>query len=98
MDRMQPRTWRCSGSIASRTARCTIARSARSACSPEQTMDNTVDQHVIESIAAAVDRLESETVERLQELIRIPSVTGNEHDAQQAVARQLNDLGLEIDI
>jgi acetylornithine deacetylase len=61
-------------------------------------MDNTVDQHVIESIAAAVDRLESETVQRLQELIRIPSVTGNEHDVQQAVARQLNDLGLEIDI
>ena len=48
-------------------------------------------------IESAVERLQSELVERLQELVRIPSVTGEEHDVQQAVARQMADLGLEVD-
>jgi len=46
-----------------------------------------VDQSLVHSIADTIDRLESELVERLQELIRIPSVTGSEHDVQQAIAR-----------
>ena len=57
-----------------------------------------MDQTLVEAIAETMDRLESELVERLQELIRIPSVTGNEHDVQQAVARQMNDLALDIDM
>jgi acetylornithine deacetylase len=48
-------------------------------------------------ITEAVDRLAGETVERLQELVRIPSVTGEEFDVQQAIARQMADIGLEVD-
>jgi acetylornithine deacetylase len=57
-----------------------------------------VDQSLVHSIADTIDRLESELVERLQELIRIPSVTGSEHDVQQAIARQINDLTLDVDM
>jgi acetylornithine deacetylase len=53
---------------------------------------------LVHSLAQAVDALESETIERLQDLIRIPSVTGSEHDVQRAVARQMDDLSLEVDI
>ena len=53
---------------------------------------------LVQSIGETIDRLESELVERLQELVRIPSVTGSEHDVQQAVARQMNDLALDIDM
>ena len=48
-------------------------------------------------VSEAVNRLSGETVERLQELVRIPSVTGEEYDVQQAVARQMDGIGLEID-
>ena len=57
-----------------------------------------MDQSLVHSIADTIDRLESELVERLQELIRIPSVTGSEHDVQQAIARQMNDLTLDVDM
>lgn len=57
-----------------------------------------MDQTLAQSIGETIDRLESELVERLQELIRIPSVTGSEHDVQQAVARQMNDVSLDIDM
>jgi acetylornithine deacetylase len=60
--------------------------------------ETAVNQEIVDAIASVVDKLEAETVERLHELIRIPSVTGNEHDVQQAVSRQLNDLELEIDV
>lgn len=52
---------------------------------------------LVARINEAVDRLQGETIERLQELVRIPSVTGEEHDVQQAVARQMAELGLEVD-
>src|SRR5687767_14463350 len=58
-----------------------------------------MDQNrLVQSLSDAVDRLESETIERLQGLIRIPSVTGSEHDVQHAVSRQMNDLSLELDM
>ncbi|HYP61159.1 MAG TPA: peptidase [Thermomicrobiales bacterium] len=57
-----------------------------------------MDQSLVQSIADTIDRLESELVERLQELVRIPSVTGSEHDVQQAIARQMNDLALDVDM
>ena len=44
-----------------------------------------MDQKPVQSIGETIDRLESELVERLQELVRIPSVTGSEHDVQQAM-------------
>jgi len=56
-----------------------------------------MNSDLVERIREAVDRLAGETVERLQELVRIPSVTGDEHDVQVAIARQMSDLGLEID-
>lgn len=51
-----------------------------------------------ESVIEQVELLTSETIERLQQLIRIPSVTGHEHDVQQAVARQMDDLNLDVDV
>ncbi len=57
----------------------------------------TVD-HLAQSVLEQVDLLEAELIDRLQELIRIPSVTGNEHDVQQAVARQMDDLKLDVDM
>jgi acetylornithine deacetylase len=57
-----------------------------------------MDLNLAQSLAEAIDKLESETVERLQDLIRIPSVTGFEHDVQHAVARQMADLALDIDM
>jgi len=50
-----------------------------------------------EQIIAAVDALAGETADRLQELVRIPSVTGQEYDVQQAVSRQMATVGLTID-
>ena len=57
-----------------------------------------MDREFVQSISETVDRLEAEAIERLQELIRIPSVTGSEHDVQQAVGRQMNELALDIDM
>lgn len=56
------------------------------------------NEHLHALVLEQVDRLEDEAVERLQALVRIPSVTGNEHDVQVAVSRQMDDLGLEIDM
>ena len=53
---------------------------------------------LVQSLGQAIDSLESETIERLQELIRIPSVTGSERDVQHAVARQMDDLSLDVDV
>src|SRR3954452_16624344 len=59
--------------------------------------DQVMNSDHVERIREAVDRLAGETVDRLQELVRIPSVTGDEHDVQVAIARQMSDLRLEID-
>jgi acetylornithine deacetylase len=49
-------------------------------------------------IIAAVDELATEATALLQELVRTPSLTGNEFAAQQVVARVMRDIGLEIDV
>ncbi|CAN5865106.1 ArgE/DapE family deacylase [soil metagenome] len=45
-----------------------------------------------------VDRQMDETVEALQELVRIPSVTGNENVAQAHMADLLGGAGLEVEV
>ncbi len=52
------------------------------------------DQDVIE----AVDRLAPRTVALLQDLVRTPSLTGNEEAVQQFVAAAMRELGLEMDV
>ena len=47
-------------------------------------------------VAKAVDALAPEMVRRLQELIRIPSVVGQEAPAQEYMKRLYQELGLEV--
>ena len=44
------------------------------------------------------DARRDETVELLRTLVRIPSVTGDESEIQQFLARTLGELGLELDV
>ena len=46
----------------------------------------------------AVEALEGESTALLRELVGIPSVTGHERDAQRAVARAMDAIGLEVDV
>lgn len=52
----------------------------------------------VAAIAAAVRELRPEIVETLQALVRIPSQTGSEGDAQEAVARLMREHGLAVDV
>lgn len=52
----------------------------------------------VDAIAAAVRELQPALVAALQTLVRIPSQTGSEGDAQEAVARLMRDHGLEVDV
>lgn len=47
-------------------------------------------------IEAAVDGLRDEMIDTLTELVRIPSVVGNEGPAQDFMQRQYEDLGLDV--
>jgi acetylornithine deacetylase len=49
------------------------------------------------SIEAAVDGLAADSIDFLRDLVRIPSITGDEMRAQDYLARYLADLGLEVD-
>ena len=55
-------------------------------------MDSTVSR-----ILSAVDRRKPEMIAFLQELVRIPSVTGEEGAVQNIVAAKMGDLGLDVD-
>lgn len=46
----------------------------------------------------AVDRLGPRATALLQELVRIPSLTGDEEAVQQVVARVMQEIGLEVDV
>jgi acetylornithine deacetylase len=59
-------------------------------------MEKTTD--IQQAIAAAVSTLRPEIVAALQELVRIPSQTGAEGLAQDAVARLMRAHNLEVDI
>lgn len=49
-------------------------------------------------VHAAIDRLEPAYRSFLQELVRVPSVTGQEGDAQALVAQRMREAGLTIDV
>ena len=49
-------------------------------------------------IDAAVDALRPDLVEFARSLVRIPSVSGSEQDAQRAIAAKYDSLGLSVDI
>jgi len=49
-------------------------------------------------IDAAVDALHPDLVEFARSLVRIPSVTGSEQEAQRAIAAKYESLGLSVDI
>ena len=51
-----------------------------------------------QAVAIAVDSLRSDIVAALQDLVRIPSQTGQEGLAQEAIARLMRAHGLEVDI
>ena len=53
---------------------------------------------IVSGIRTAARELETQTCDLLQDLVRIPSITGNEIAAQQRVAGQLTDLGLSVDV
>ena len=50
------------------------------------------------AIREAVDRLRPTIVEALQELVRIPSQTGDEGAVQEALARMMRGHGLDVDV
>jgi acetylornithine deacetylase len=50
------------------------------------------------AIVAAVEAMQPEITAALRELVRIPSVTGQEGGAQAAVARMMKEQGLEVDV
>ena len=51
----------------------------------------------IPAIAAEVEKLRSDLISMLQDLVRIPSLTGDEAAVQDRVELFMRDLGLEID-
>jgi acetylornithine deacetylase len=51
-----------------------------------------------EKLTQVVDGLEPEIVAFLQEIVRIPSLTGEEEAVQQAVAAKMRAMGLEVDM
>src|ERR1700722_11639124 len=53
---------------------------------------------IASGIRTAAQELATQTCDLLQDLVRIPSITGNEIAAQQRVAGQLTDLGLSVDV
>ena len=52
---------------------------------------------LVDTIDRAVDDLAAQTTEMIQELVRIPSITGDETAAQGFVAGVLRDLGFSVD-
>jgi acetylornithine deacetylase len=50
------------------------------------------------SIVDAVDSLRDEAIAFLQEIVRIPSVTGHEGEVQAVIAAKMRGLGLETDL
>ena len=49
-------------------------------------------------LRAAVDRGWDEQVAFLQEIVRIPSVTGSEETVQRAIAARMASLGFAVDV
>jgi acetylornithine deacetylase len=54
--------------------------------------------HILEAIADSVRTLQPDIVAALQQLVRIPSQTGFEGQAQEAMASLMRSHGLEVDV
>jgi len=50
------------------------------------------------SMDSAVDALDTFCIDLLQELVRTPSITGNEKPAQERIAARLAEMGLAVDV
>ena len=57
-----------------------------------------MEDNVKSSILVAVKEAQDDAVEFLQQLIRIPSVTGQEGEIQGFLAETLKEMGLEVDV
>lgn len=51
-----------------------------------------------EAVITAVDKMRDDIVSTLQELVRIPSITGNEAEAQEFIRRQYEGLDLDVHV
>jgi acetylornithine deacetylase len=58
----------------------------------------TVNSTQKRAILRAVETLHQEAVAFLQEIVRIPSVTGNEGEVQVIIAAKMRGFGLEVDV
>ncbi len=50
------------------------------------------------SIDGSVDALDTFGIDLLRDLVRTPSITGNEKNAQLGLARRLTEMGLDVDL
>lgn len=57
-----------------------------------------LDPATTSRIVAAVDDLRDALITTLQAIVRVPSLTGAEGAVQRVVARQMEDLGLTVDV
>jgi acetylornithine deacetylase len=57
-----------------------------------------LDAEFVEAIAGVVDERRGESVRLLQELVRVPSVTGDEGAVQEVVERAFRERGLAVDV
>jgi acetylornithine deacetylase len=57
-----------------------------------------LDADLMQAIGRAVEDRRDETVRLLQELVRLPSVTGEEGAVQRVVERAFRDRGLSVDV
>ncbi len=56
------------------------------------------DTDLAEAIGRAVEDRRDEAVRLLQELVRVPSVTGDEGEVQKVVERAMGERGLDVDV
>lgn len=61
-------------------------------------LNSPLDPETAARILTSVDGLRDTLISTLQDIVRVPSLTGDEGAVQQVVARHLTDLGLEIDV
>ncbi len=61
-------------------------------------LSSPLDPETAARILTSVDGLRDTLISTLQDIVRVPSLTGDEGAVQQVVARHLTDLGLEIDV
>ncbi|NIS68594.1 MAG: ArgE/DapE family deacylase [Proteobacteria bacterium] len=55
-----------------------------------------MDSKVKEAVVKAVEKMRDDMIDTLQQLVRIPSVVGNEGEAQRFMEKQFERLGLDV--